>query len=78
MKNEEELAGEIVEKIGENRSFFSQQTKKGKTEKEVPVSNNRQGSQLIIRCQPRPKDSKKAKPPYNGVSLYSVLPRREG
>ena len=63
MENEEELARGIVEKIGEDHSFFSQETKKGKTEKEVLVSNNRQGPQLIICCQPRPKDSKKANLP---------------
>ena len=59
MENEEELARGIVEKIGEDHSFFSQETKKGKTEKEVLVSNNRQGPQLIICSNPGQKTRRK-------------------
>ncbi len=48
MEKEEEIAKGLVEKIGEGRSLFSQQTGKGRIEKGVSVSNHRQGLQLII------------------------------
>jgi len=48
MEKEEEIAKGLLEKIGEERSFFSQQTGKGRIEKEVSVSNHRQGLRLII------------------------------
>lgn len=48
METEETLAKGLVEKIGEEVSLLSQQTKKGRTEREVKVSNHRQGLRLII------------------------------
>lgn len=48
METEETLAKGLVEKIGEEVSLLSQQTKKGRTGMEVKVSNHRQGLRLII------------------------------